>query len=125
MSIFIGHHTKIKKKKIKIIEECLGFLARESHSIMGSLVVCRAHIAANIIRMINSRRMRRPGNVTGKEDVRNAYRFLVGNIVGKEQPMGSVNVFKLFLKKEQNDKIVVWGNGCIDPYFLDLGINSR
>jgi hypothetical protein len=71
---------------------------------MGSFVICRAHIAANIIRMINSRRMRWLGHVTGVEEVRNVYNISVGNLVGKKQPMGSVNVFKWFLKKENARK---------------------
>jgi hypothetical protein len=42
---------------------------------MRSFVICRAHVAENIIRMINTRMMRRPGHVTGMEEVRNAYKM--------------------------------------------------
>jgi hypothetical protein len=52
--------------------------------LMGSFIICRAHIVANIIRMLNPRRMRMPGHVTGMKEVRNAYKILVGNLEGNK-----------------------------------------
>jgi hypothetical protein len=40
------------------------------------------HSSPNIIRMINSRRMRRAGHVAGMRETRNAYRILVGKPEG-------------------------------------------
>jgi hypothetical protein len=39
------------------------------------------------------------GALNRHEEVRNTYKILVGNLVRKKQPVGSVNVFKWFLKE--------------------------
>jgi len=41
------------------------------------------YVSPNIIRVINSRRMRRAGHVAGMEDMRNAYKILVGDPEGR------------------------------------------